>query len=168
MNLYGYAGGDPVNFSDPFGLWPTFPGIASSVATSVWKGLFNRWVKEAEEMGKASAMGSVSEMAVIADEALVVRGGTNTAEQLIKGAEHVDADGMVHGVSVNSANGKSVAELAAGLPHNKIGVTTAGAIRQAGGDVLAHPTANLLHAKVSKMSAEELSKLLNPVIAKPQ
>lgn len=23
MNLYGFAGGDPVNFSDPFGLWPT-------------------------------------------------------------------------------------------------------------------------------------------------
>src|SRR5258708_33133278 len=22
MNLYGFAGGDPVNFSDPFGLWP--------------------------------------------------------------------------------------------------------------------------------------------------
>jgi hypothetical protein len=22
LNLYGFAGGDPVNFSDPFGLWP--------------------------------------------------------------------------------------------------------------------------------------------------
>jgi hypothetical protein len=22
MNVYGFAGGDPVNFSDPFGLWP--------------------------------------------------------------------------------------------------------------------------------------------------
>ena len=22
LNLYGYAGGDPINFSDPFGLWP--------------------------------------------------------------------------------------------------------------------------------------------------
>src|SRR5262249_44554328 len=22
LNLYGFAGGDPVNYSDPFGLWP--------------------------------------------------------------------------------------------------------------------------------------------------
>jgi len=26
LNLYGFAGGDPVNFSDPFGLCPSFPG----------------------------------------------------------------------------------------------------------------------------------------------
>jgi RHS repeat-associated protein len=26
-NLYGFASGDPVNFSDPFGLWPDLGGI---------------------------------------------------------------------------------------------------------------------------------------------
>src|SRR5213076_2805006 len=26
LNLYGFAGGDPINFSDPFGLCPRFPG----------------------------------------------------------------------------------------------------------------------------------------------
>src|SRR6184192_2510093 len=26
LNLYGFAGGDPVNFSDPFGLAPCKPG----------------------------------------------------------------------------------------------------------------------------------------------
>jgi hypothetical protein len=36
LNLYGYAGGDPVNFSDPFGLCPHFlTGRPCSVAASV-------------------------------------------------------------------------------------------------------------------------------------
>jgi len=34
LNLYGYAGGDPVNFSDPFGLCPTC-GVLSAVSTAV-------------------------------------------------------------------------------------------------------------------------------------
>jgi RHS repeat-associated protein len=33
LNLYGYAGGDPVNFSDPFGLWPD------------WNNLMRKWWK---------------------------------------------------------------------------------------------------------------------------
>jgi RHS repeat-associated protein len=30
LNLYGYAGGDPVNFSDPFGLFTIIPGDAAT------------------------------------------------------------------------------------------------------------------------------------------
>lgn len=32
MNLYGFAGGDPVNFSDPFGLWPC-PELCAGAGT---------------------------------------------------------------------------------------------------------------------------------------
>jgi hypothetical protein len=32
MNLYGFAGGDPVNFSDPFGLCPWCVGAAAGAA----------------------------------------------------------------------------------------------------------------------------------------
>ena len=33
LNLYGFAGGDPVNFSDPFGLKVCFKGTAEQVST---------------------------------------------------------------------------------------------------------------------------------------
>lgn len=35
MNLYGYAGGDPVNFSDPFGLKPCPPDCDGNTDTSL-------------------------------------------------------------------------------------------------------------------------------------
>ena len=45
VNLYGFAGGDPVNYSDPFGLWPC-PQLCASpsqyirgVGEAVWNNL---------------------------------------------------------------------------------------------------------------------------------
>jgi hypothetical protein len=47
MNLYGFAGGDPVNFSDPFGLWPIVPGLGSFVGRTLyddmWKRINEKW-----------------------------------------------------------------------------------------------------------------------------
>jgi len=34
MNLYGFAGGDPVNFSDPLGLWVEPQGLGTMIAVS--------------------------------------------------------------------------------------------------------------------------------------
>lgn len=106
--------------------------------------------------------------AALGDDALVVRGGTNTAERLAAGAEWIDDAGRVHGVSVNSASGASLRQVAAGIPHNQIGVTTAGAIRAAGGRVAADATrSNPLHGKVSHITPEALSRLLTPTVRNP-
>jgi RHS repeat-associated protein len=43
LNLYGYANGDPVNFSDPFGLWPD------------WLDRFNAW-QEASQARRFAEM----------------------------------------------------------------------------------------------------------------
>ena len=42
----------------------------------------------------------------------------------------------VTGVSVECAVGLSVTEIATAIPHGQIGITTVGAVRQAGGDVV--------------------------------
>jgi hypothetical protein len=39
LNLYGYAGGDPINFSDPFGLCPWCPAVIGGVVGVVTEGL---------------------------------------------------------------------------------------------------------------------------------
>lgn len=56
----------------------------------------------------------------------------------------------ISGVSVNSANGKSLGELTASIPHSKVGTTTVGAVTAAGGDVVPSPTrSNPYHATLS-------------------
>ena len=91
----------------------------------------------------------------LADDALVVRGGVVTTEQIIAGAEALDTDGNVLGVSVRSAEGLSEAELAAGgvgarpFPNGQIGVTTAGEIRGVGGTIERTPRPdNIYHCDI--------------------
>jgi hypothetical protein len=101
----------------------------------------------------------------IPDEALVVRGGRNQPEDLRRGTRtHPSA---VTGVSVECAEGLSVERLAASVPHGQVGVTTVGAIRAAGGDVVRTAGRGPHHATVFGLSPEEASRLLTPTIANP-
>ena len=70
----------------------------------------------------------------IPDEAIVVRGGRNSPSDIQRGTRTHPSG--VTGLSVECGEGISVEELAGSLPHNQIGVTTVGAIRAAGGNVL--------------------------------
>jgi hypothetical protein len=73
-------------------------------------------------------------MQTIPDDALVVRGGKNRPEDIARGtATHPCG---VTGVSVESAVGLTVGQLAAAIPHGQIGVTTVAEVRRAGGDVV--------------------------------
>jgi hypothetical protein len=87
---------------------------------------------DAVDLGEA-ASGATSGAPEIPDSATVVRGGSNTAEQLTKGAESVAPDGTLRGVSVNAGDGMSVEDLSSwprpadgpqGIPHGKVGVTS--------------------------------------------
>ena len=96
----------------------------------------------------------------LADSALVVRGGVPTAAQLTKGAESIAEDGTLNGVSVQSANGATVEQLSQGLPNNKVGVTTVGDVRAAGGDVVQTPEPNNpCHCDMNGVRAEKASQL---------
>lgn len=111
------------------------------------------------------------------DDALVVRGGQNLAENFINGAGvTVDSGGVLHGVSVNSAPGLTLTELTAGssetgypgILNNQVGLTTVGDIRVSGGDVVPTPTrTNRHHATLSGLDPEEASRLFRPTILNP-
>jgi hypothetical protein len=110
-------------------------------------------------------------------EALVVRGGQNLPANFAQGSGvTVDAGGKIAGVSVNAAPNVSVQELTApnphtgypGIPHHQVGVTTVGAIRAAGGDVVPSPTrTNPYHATLSELTPEQASQLFRPTITNP-
>jgi hypothetical protein len=101
----------------------------------------------------------------IPDDALVVRGGRNLPADVRRGtATHPSG---VTGISVECDVGHSVEELAADLPHGQVGVTTVGAIRAAGGDVIRTTGRSLYHATVVGLSADQASELLTPTIPNP-
>lgn len=116
-------------------------------------------------------------MSSLPDEALVVRGGLNLPESFSQGSGvAVDAGGKLQGVSVNSAAGVSVGDLTApnqqtgypGVPHNQVGVSTVGAVRAAGGDVVPSPTrTNPHHATLSGITPEQASDLFRPTVRNP-
>ena len=101
----------------------------------------------------------------IPDEALVVRGGRNRPADIVRGiGTHPSG---VTGVSVECAVGVSVAELALAIPHGQIGVTTVGAVRQLGGDVVRTTGRSLYHATITGLTPEQIRGLLTPTIPNP-
>ncbi len=111
------------------------------------------------------------------DDALVVRGGQNLPENFANGSGViVGTDGTLQGVSVNAAPGLSVQELTAadpqtgypGILNNQVGVTTVGAIRAKGGDVVPSPTrTNKDYATLSGLTPEQASELFRPTVPNP-
>ena len=105
----------------------------------------------------------------IADDALVVRGGGNMSPKGANSPEGIAAGSGTHrsgvsGFSVESANGATLCQLCGNLPHhyNQVGVTTAGAIRSAGGDVLSTSGQSATHATVTGLSPQAASALMTP------
>ncbi len=111
------------------------------------------------------------------DDALVVRGGQNLPDNFANGSGvTVSADGTLQGVSVNAAPGLSVQELTAanpqtgypGILNNQVGVTTVGAVRAKGGDVVPSPTrTNKNHATLSGLTSQDASDLFRPTAPNP-
>ncbi len=104
-------------------------------------------------------------MARISDEALVVRGGRNRPEDIRRGTG-IHPSGVT-GISVECAVGSSVAELAVGIPHWQVGVTTVGEVRQAGGDVIRTSGRSTNHATLTGLNPEQVSQLLIPTVPNP-
>jgi hypothetical protein len=99
------------------------------------------------------------------DDACVVRGGRNRAEDLARRTD-VHPSGVV-GQSVESAAGKSIEELARSIPHGQVGVTTVGQVRAAGGDVIRTSGRSPNHATMTGLTPEKASELLTPTIPNP-
>lgn len=100
-----------------------------------------------------------------------MRGGQNLPENFLGGSGvTVDSNGLLQGVSVNSAPGRTVQELSGGIKNGQVGVTTVGNIRAAGGDVvpdlITNPN-NPFHCTMCGITAGKASDLLRPTIRNP-
>ncbi len=101
----------------------------------------------------------------IPDEALVIRGGRNRPTDIKR--EMGKHPSGIFGISVECALDIEIGNLAAPLPHTEIGVTTAGKICEAGGDVIRTSGRSPNHATLIGLTPEVASRLFAPTIANP-
>lgn len=103
------------------------------------------------------------------DDALICRGGECGAGNFANGSGiTVNPDGTLSGVSVQSAPGVSLEELAGYLPNNQIGVSTVGDVRAAGGNVVPQPIPGIpYHAELSGITPQIAQQLFQPTIRNP-
>lgn len=101
----------------------------------------------------------------IPDDAFVVRGGKNQAHDILRGTDTHPTG--ITGVSVQSAEGVPVVELAKTIPHRQIGITTVAEVRKAGGDVVRTAGRSPYHATLTGLTPEQVSKLLTPTVLNP-
>jgi hypothetical protein len=102
---------------------------------------------------------------IIPDEAIVIRGGKNRPEDILRGTG-LHPSGLV-GISVECAVGLSIDELSSGIPHVQIGMTTVAEVRQAGGDIVRTSGRRLSNATLVGLTHEQASELLNPTMSNP-
>jgi hypothetical protein len=115
--------------------------------------------------------------APLPDDALVVHGGANLPVSFAEGTDvTLDENGKLLNVSVNAGAGLTVEQLTAGdpstgycgIPHSRVGVTTVGAVRAAGGDVIWKPSpTNAKHCVLSGITPEQASDLFQPTLPNP-
>ena len=190
FNRYSYAKNSPYGYVDPDGRVPLLipvvlivgkelagvafeeatglPAVFSvkGAATAAGKGVAKAAGRAAREGGQ-QAGSDVRQR--LPDNALVCRGGSCTADKFENGSGVIlDAQGNLNGVSVNSAAGKSLDELTVGIPHKKVGVTTVGDVRKAGGDVIPSPNRNNPnHATLQGITPRQAQDLMTPTVKNP-
>lgn len=103
------------------------------------------------------------------DDALVCRGGTCLAARFEAGSGvSVSADGKLNGLSVNCGAGKTLEQLTHSIANQQVGVSTVGAIRAAGGEVIPAPNSrNHDHCVMSGITAQQAEILFTPTVLNP-
>jgi len=101
----------------------------------------------------------------VPDEALVVRGGRNQPADIERGTGTHPSG--VSGLSVQCAADAPLEDLARWIPHAQIGVTTVGAVRSRGGDVIRTSGRSPYHATLTGLAPAEVSRLLTPTRPNP-
>lgn len=194
FNRYAYANNNPNRYTDRNGMWAedvllALPGIymgSQSLVANVQRG---NWMGSVVDTGGLVADGfalalpgvpggaglaikSIRETREAAtrgisgnlpDSTIVCRGGSCTADSFRNGTG-VTSDATEKLSGISTGIGDSVTAASKNIPHPKVGVSTVGDIRKAGGQVV-NDKGN--HADVSGITAQQASELFKNVVKNP-
>jgi RHS repeat-associated protein len=127
------------------------------------------WAGSFSTVAETTESSSLLQPADLPNDALVIRGGLCKSANFENGSGvTVDANGKMNGVSVGSQQGATIEELSMYFEHGKVGSTTVGQVREAGGIVIPSPSSiNPTHATLSGITPNMAEKLFNPVQFNP-
>jgi RHS repeat-associated protein len=184
FNRYAYVNNNPYKYVDPDGRDPysscgqcnrlAKPGqetIGDGVRSVVQSDAFTKLTEPLVGPELAAVSGGIRFIAglskvetALSDATVVCRGGscTKAAFEAGKGVTIDAASGKLEGISTGI--GKTVQEAASNIPHPKVGVTTVGEIKAAGGKIV-NDHGN--HANVSGLTAEKAAEIFKNVEKNP-
>jgi RHS repeat-associated protein len=180
FNRYAYANNNPYRYIDPDG-HDAVDSIkswwASSMAGFQSATLGDTVMKSLQAFGPAegaamAAVGAIKGLGAsvksidvaskaLPDATIVCRGGLCGSQAFTTGADIV-VNGKLEGVSVGL--GKTITEASKNIKNGKVGVTTLGEIRAAGGNIV-NDYGN--HGNLSGLTATKLEDLFRNVVANP-
>ena len=172
--------GTAYSIAHPISTLQALPGSISGVGSSLQNGYSS--FRNGSDSDRGSVLGSLtvavaslampeSRAGAISDDALVVRGGglANQSVGKINDAIRLSREKGVNGFSVQcNATCTSIEQLGVlgqDLKNSQVGVTTAGAIREAGGAVMNTGTGS--HATVFGLTGEQASPLFQNIFKNP-
>lgn len=183
INTYTYVENNPLNSVDPKGLWANvairlgmqgaarvgFPNAARMAAEAMGGGVIacivTGYCSAADDDKTTDKCGSTAGgTCLVPDSKVICRGGLCKPDNFTGGTGVTEdpETGQLSGVSVGI--GDSVEEASANLRNGKVGVSTAGDLRAAGGDVI-NDYGN--HGNASGLTADQFADLFKCLVKNP-
>ncbi|MDB4913031.1 MAG: hypothetical protein JWM95_675 [Gemmatimonadetes bacterium] len=172
MNLYGFAGGDPVNFSDPFGLMPCPPCDPGSYSRDLAEGMWNTAVQTVKDAGNSITVYAKATLGSISGEVATKLYGSGSSAQF-GGEVGTDGASAVGGVRMDlSPPGPNVRTFTVSTPGIPIGggasvAGTATVSRSSSGGLKIHSAGIEAGYSATRLGIERLPGISTPVRSLP-
>ena len=144
----------------------TVGGLAAVIGSAKLGKQAAGWVGDQVRKGWDKVRGWFGGKGGLPDDAIVARGGANITPESIAAGTGTHPSGVT-GFSAECSGGTCLTTVGTQIPNDKMGVTTVGDVRDAGGDVVKTSGRSPHHVTVKNLDPDDAARLLNLSIPNP-